>query len=524
MTSSQRIAFNTVATYARTVFAMALGLFSGRWVFQSLGSVDYGLMGVVGGLITFIIFLNGVTSSSCARFFALSVGQGDVEETNKWFNTALSIHTILPAILILVGWPIGEWAVTSFLNIPAERLNTALWVFRFSLISAFWGMSTTPYMAMYTAKQKIAELSLWRIANTLINFGFVYWLTSYKGDAWLVYAGYTVAIAVMLGVGQVLRARAIFPECRIHFSRWYEKKRLQQVFSFSGWQLFGSFGSLLRGQGIAILLNRFFSPVSFPQVNASYSVAGQVSSYTQMLSSALLGAFTPEITSTEGRGDRARMIFLSNKASKFGTYLVMLFAVPLILEINLVLTLWLKNPPEQAGGFCSLILFQFLIDRLTYGQMVGVNAVGRIAGYQMMLGSLIILTLPLAWLFLTLGYPAISVGWAIIITTVLVTIGRVIWAKHLTGASPSLWLKQVFMPCISLFLADVCLGYGAIYIWTQLGYEAGFMRVCATTFTTLLGNIVIGWFVILDKPEREFFLRNVYAMKMKLTRITQTRK
>src|SRR5574344_599155 len=127
MTSAQRITLNALATYSRTLLAMGLGLFSSRWLLAALGVVDYGLMGVVGGLIGCVVFLNGVSSYSCARFFALSIGKGDSEETNRWFNTALSIHTVLPAVLVLVGWPVGEWLLGHFLNIPSARLGPARW-------------------------------------------------------------------------------------------------------------------------------------------------------------------------------------------------------------------------------------------------------------------------------------------------------------------------------------------------------------------------------------------------------------
>ena len=126
MTSSQRIILNTLATYGRTVFAMALGLFSSRWVLQALGSVDYGLMGVVGAVILFVAFLTTTTSGTISRFYAYSIGQGDPEETNRWFNTALSIHTILPIVLCLISWPCGEWAIRNFFNVPPDRLVTAL--------------------------------------------------------------------------------------------------------------------------------------------------------------------------------------------------------------------------------------------------------------------------------------------------------------------------------------------------------------------------------------------------------------
>jgi O-antigen/teichoic acid export membrane protein len=512
MTSSQRIAINTLATYGRTLFAMALGLFSSRWVLASLGPVDYGLMGVVGALITFVAFLNKVTSVSVARFFAFSIGKGDLDETNKWFNTALSLHTVIPFVLILVGWPIGEWMLAHFLNIPEVRLSTARWVFRFSLVSLFLAMCSTPYMGMYTAKQHITEMSFWGICTTLVNFVFVFWLTSYRGDAWLLYSAGTVTIGVLIVIFQVMRARMLFPECRIRFCYWWDRERTKQVLSFSGWQLFGGAGSLLRAQGTAILLNKYFNPVQYPYVNAAYSVGNNVSGYTQMLSSSLLGAFTPEITASEGRGDRKRMLSQASRVSKFGTYLVLLFAIPLILEIDTVLVLWLKHPPQLAATFCRWVLIMLVIDKMTIGQQVAIYAKGEIAKYSIIFGSSLILTLPISWLFLHLGYSATSIGWAFVMTIALCSIGRVFWVSNVFGASVWLWVKDVLVPCLFVLVFGLMLGAGVIMVWDT----PSFWRLCAVTGVTLLSSAGLGLTVVLDDQEKQFLKTNVYKLRRKL--------
>ena len=505
MTSSQRIVINTLATYGRSVFAMALGLFSSRWVLQALGEVDYGLMGVVGAVIVFITFLNGVSSGACTRFFAYSIGKGDPEEMNRWFNTALSIHTILPAVLIVVGYPIGVWLIHHFFNIPSERLNTALWVFRFSLVSAFTGMCFTPYMGMFTAKQRIYEMSVWGILQSLCMFTLAYVLTLYKGDCWLLYSGGMVGIMVLLGFCQVLRARHLFSECRIHFSKWWDRQKLTQLFSFVGWQLFGAAGWLFRNNGAAILLNKYFSPSIFPNVNAAYGIGVNVSSQTQALAGAMLGAFMPEITASEGRGNRTLMLIQVNRASKLGALLVLVFAIPLMLEIDYVLVLWLKKPPELARIFCVLILAQFLIDKLTIGLGVAVNAVGRIAFFQVVLCSSLILTISIAWLLLALGFGAVSIGWSFILTMTLVAFTRIFFAKYITGLSPLIWGREVLLPCVIVAFTGIGTGLGIQVCFN----DASFVRLVAVGGGAFVSMMVLGWFIVLNMAERQFVLRHL---------------
>ena len=498
MTSSQYILLNTVATYGRIVFATALGLFSSRWVLQALGEVDYGLMGVIGAVIIFITFFGGITSNACARFFAYSIGRGNQEEVNSWFNTALSVHIVLPIILIVFGYPIGIWAIKQFLSIPHDRLNTAIGVFRLSMVSVCTVMCFAPYFGMFTAKQRIYEISIWGVFQAICSFILAYMLTLYDGDSWFLYSGGSVGIVVVLGGCQVLRARHLFPECRIIFSKWWDLSKLKELFSFSGWQLFGGIGAILRGQGTALLLNKYFDPSYFPNVNAAYGVGNNVSSQTQALSSAMMGAFTPEITASEGRGNREQMLIHANRASKFGTMLVLLFAIPFVLEIDYILALWLKKPPELAGMFCVLILFQFIIERLTTGQMMAVNAVGKIAGYQAMLGGFLILTLPVAWLFLALGFTATSVGWAFILTTIMLSVGRVIWAKYLVELSPKKWVKDVFFPCV--LVAIIGFGFGSSI--QRLSGGPSFFRLCYVVVGTFISFILMGWFIAFNKSER----------------------
>jgi O-antigen/teichoic acid export membrane protein len=512
MTSAQRITLNVFATYGRTIISIVLGLFSGRWVLEALGDVDFGLTNVVGSLIVFVTFFGGITSGAVVRFLAYSIGKGDLEETNKWFNVALIIHIIFPAIIILSAWPIGEWAVDNFLNIPSSRIETAHWVLRLSLIATFCNFFSTPYISMFTAKQRIYEISVWGFAQTLLNFSFFYYLRFYTKDVWLLYSLGTVLILIFIGMCQLLRARHLFPECKINLEHGLEYSKFKQLLSFSGWNFFGNLGFILRGQGLSILLNKYFPPDCFPHVNASYSVANTVSGYTSMLSSALVGALVPEITANEGRGDRSRMLMFSNGASKFGTVFVLLFAIPLFVEVDYVLKLWLKNPPSMTGIFCQWTLIMFIIDRLTTGDMIAVSANGKIAGYQVTLGGVMILTLPLSWLFLSLGFDIISVFWASAITMTMCSVGRVIWSMYLVDSSPLKWVKEVLLLCLLMIICGFAAGYGVRHICG----EESFFRLCAVTFATVTSWLLLGWFVVLNKAERNFLGYNLSKVAKKM--------
>ncbi len=511
MNPNKRIAINALATYGRTILRMALGLFSSRWVLQSLGEVDYGLMGVVGSLIVFITFLNSIASGACARFFAYSIGKKDTDDLIRWFNVGVSVHLFLAIFLVAVGLPLGEWAIDNFFNIPADRIITAHWVFRFSLVAAFWTMSSTPYIAMYTATQNIAEFTLWEIASILTNFGFVYWLTTYNGDAWFVYAGFTVGLTVLLGIGQALRAKYAFEGCKIRLSYWGDWKRMKQMFSYSGWTLFGSMGYMARTQLPAVLLNQYFPPIKYKFVNASYQVGGALASYTQSLSSSLMGAFSPQIATLAGANDKDGMVKTAFRASKFGTLLMLIFAIPIALEADYLLVLWLKNPPQLAAPFCRLVLLQMVLDNLTFGHMSGIMASGKIKWYQITTGILSVLSVPIAWLVLSLGGSALSVSWVIAGCMGACSFARLFFGRNILAIQISDWFKGVLLPLVVISMG--ALGVGMLLI---MAWDESFFRICMTGATSFITMMIIAWYTLFDKAERNMIKHVIITVNRKI--------
>ncbi len=507
MNSSNRIALNTAATYTRSVIAVGLALFSSRWVLAALGQSDYGLFNVVGSIIVFVTFLNATLAASVARHYAFSIGKGDSIEVGCWFNAALSIHLIIATVLILIGWPLGEYIIAHILTIPAERISACLWVFRISLISAFVSMISVPFIAMFTAKQRIADLAIWNMFYSLLTFLLAWLLTRAHGDRLLFYTVGMVGILVFVQFAQVFWAIVIFRECRISYRQWFDKHRGKEIISFAGWSMVGSSGAIFRNQGSAILLNLRFGP----NVNAAYGIANQVAAQTDQLAAAMICAFSPEIITSEGRGDRAHMLSLARRANKFGAILVLLFAIPLIAEMDYVIKVWLNQPPLYSGMFCQLILASFIIGRLSAGDQYAIHATGKIAAYEIIAGTCLILTLPLAWIFLKLGAPPTSVGVAFIITASAFTTGRAFLTSKVFGVPVGQWIASVVMPC-----GIVCFAALFAALLPRLLLPESFARLLCVTVMSITASLLSAWFLAFDKREREFFGQNLRRFPNKI--------
>lgn len=511
MTQNKRIVLNIIATYGRSVYAMVLGIFTARWVLEALGETDFGLYGVIGGFAAFIVFFNDILASAISRYFAfyigranLATGNGDesgIEECRRWFSVAVVIHTIVPLALIVIAYPVGMWAVEHYLIIPSDRLSACRIVFRFVCVMSFFAMVTVPYSAMYTAKQYIAELTIYSVASVTIKAAFLGYVVLHPGD-WLV--GYALCVMITDVAPKIVimfRAVRIFDECRFRLCYGLDWLRTKELAKYAGWQFFASLGHLLRTQGMAVVVNRHFGP----NYNATMGMANVVAVQTEALSTALNGAFSPAMTTAAGAGEKEYLLAMAYRSCKFGAILTLIFALPLVLEVDYVLKLWLKTPPPMMAEACSLTILYMFIALLFNGAERVIIAEGKIAKYMFRVGIYNVFILPVAWCIVRYhiaGFLAIFV--VLVFFRLCVAFIMFPIARRVAGFSVRRWIKAVVVP-VTLVTASSCFA-GSLM---KLFYAPSFARVVLVTISVNLVLILVSWRLALDSSEREFVLRKV---------------
>ena len=517
MTENRRIFWNIVATYGRSLYSLLIGLFTARWALNALGVTDYGLYGVIGGLTVFIGFLNGTLAGANARFYAISIGQAQVakdrvaalEECRKWFNTAFSIHTFLPAVLIAIGYPVGIWAIENYLTIPPERIQACIWVFRFACLTCFVGMMNVPFGAMYGAKQYIAELTIYSYVTTTLNAGFLYYMISHPGD-WLVkYAVWGALLSVVPQLIICIRSFYIFPECRVRLSYMWDGKRLKEIGSFAMFNFLGALCALFRVQGVNILMNKVFGP----RVNAAMAIGNSVNGHTSSLGASLMGAFLPVITVAYGEGNMEKMKKFAYRACKLGALLILIFIIPLIAELENILVIWLRDPPKYTTFLCFCALVMHLMDVSTQGHMVAVNASGRVKEYQLNMTVISILTLPAAILTVWLGGGVYALGIVLICVRISISLRRVYYARIFAGLSAWYWFKGVVVPLSIAIVLSGIVAYVPHFLM-----RPDFLRIVITTVFAEVVLLPLSWYVILNDDEREFVKEKMQKLLFKHNR------
>ena len=515
MTANRRIWLNVAATYARNAYSLALGLVTARWLLLSLGQTDYGLFGVVGGLIAFVTFFNRLLAGAVSRFYAIAIGQSKrkgnreagLQECRRWFTAAVSVHTVVPLILVAIGWPFGLYAVDHWLVIPPDRVAACHWVWRFACLTALVGMVNVPFRAMYTAKQEIAELTVLNVLNATLNAGLLYYMVSHPGD-WLArYAFWHCLLAILPRLIICARALIVYPECRLRRECLWSWSDIRKVASYAGWNAFGALGKIVRRKGMMVLVNQMFGPAQ----NAAVTVATRLASRTNTFAQSIVTSISPAIISAHGAGKRERMLRLVFRVSKLGGMLVALASLPLLLEVQEVMRLWLKKPPAESPFLCACVLVVLFLGKISSGERIAISASGRMAAYQIGIGVTNVMALPVAWMMMRNGLGLATVGYVSMGISVL-SIGQCVFFAHrLAGVSAADWLRRVVMPLSALILA----GFAAAAI-PHFALDPSFGRVVLTAVCAEAAMLPFCWFAVIDAEERAYLREKLAKARTRL--------
>ena len=506
---TKRIALNVVTTYAQTALSLAVGFFTSRWIFNALGAENFGLFAVVGALITFVAFLNNALIGASGRFFALAVGEqrkpdGDKELLCKWFNTALSVQLLMPIILIIIGGPIGVYAILNWMTIPDTSRMTCVWVFGLSLFTMFQSMLLSPAGSLYYAKQYVFVRTLFSVLNTFVMAAGSWWLLHYQGNRLLSWAVFSATVALVNGIVPAIIAYWQFPEARIRPKYWFDKARLKEMASYVSFNIFGNLGGLFSGAGVALVLNKFFDPV----VNAAMGIGNNVNQKTSMLSQAFTGAMYPEIITRVGAGDVGGASRLAYRVCVYSSTLSLMLAMPVVVYVQKILVLWLKHPAHHAAEITVIMIACLLSDCMSNGYVMLIQASGRIKAYIVTLGSVNIGRCLAVFILLWLGVPLIPtlwLGW--FLPFFMATQSRVWFVRRVLGHIVSIrhYFMQIWIPVFLMIAASFVFSFG---------FKALFGDTIPAMLLCLAGNVVLVatlFWIIIDANERSVIRAKISA-------------
>lgn len=500
MTNSNNklIAKNTMMLYFRLSIIMVVYLYTSRVVLKALGIEDYGIYNVVAGVITLFSFFNSALSSATSRFITYELGRENTAELKKNFRTAFTIHLILSVVVLILAETVGLWFVNYKLLIPVERLFAANVIYQFSILSCAVTIMQVPLNAEIIAHEKMGIYAYIGIFDAISKLVIAFVISSCGSDRLIIYGLLLFTVTVILFIVYHIYCKSNFEEYNL--AVLYDKDLFRNMLSYSGWSLWGSMAYMLKDQGVNMTLNIFFGPV----VNAARGIAYQVNTALNSFTQNFTMAMNPQIVKSYACENHERVFLLLYSGAKFSYFLLLFLSLPIILETKYILDLWLGQIPEYTILFTRLVIINSLIESFTYVIGATVQATGRIKIYQIIVGGLLLLNLPVSYLFLKLGYlPYVVFFIAILLSTISILI-RIVILGSLIRMSIKIFLVHVLGVSILVSLLSIILPGWIYHVMNE-----GFVRVLCVIVSSICSTLLCIWFIGLNRNEKVFIKSNV---------------
>lgn len=499
------IAKNTLLLSIRTVIVLFITLYTTRIILHSLGVENFGVYNVVGGFVSMFAFLNTSMSNGIQRFFNYEIKVNGIDGATKVYNTSLRIQLILALIVLFLTETLGLWYMYNKMVIPSERFIPALFIYQTSIISFLFVIFQVPFTAAVMAHEKMSFFALVSMIDAIAKLAIAFIISYIDADRLVSYGMLLLLINLMDLSFYYVYAKRKFVE--IKFQKG-STGLFKSMLSFSGWNVFGTFANIMKEQGMNLVLNMFFGPI----VNAARGVAAQINSGLQNLVVNLSIAVRPQLVQSYAEGDIYRAIQLVYTISKFSCCFLYIFSLPILLEINTILKIWLgNNIPNHTVSFVYIIVLTSFVNNLNAAISNIVHASGKMKAYQITGGLAILLAIPLAYFVLKLGYQP---EWALAMSLVSMIIAQVIALivlKTIVEYSILDYVKRVLLPLILL----VIFSFPPIYLIHSLMSES-LIRLLVVIFSSFIIICAITFFIVLNEDEKRYVVGYVKSLKKKI--------
>lgn len=490
--NNKRIAKNTLLLYVRTLFIMAVTLYTSRVVLNTLGVEDYGIYNVVGGVVMMFSVISGSLSSSISRFITYELGHGDFDRLKRIFITSINIQVGISLVILVLAETFGVWFLNTKMNIPSERMGAANWVLQCSLISFVINLISVPYNACIIAHEKMSAFAYISILEAVLKLAVVYMLIISPYDKLATYAVLLAVVALLIRLTYGQYCKRHFEESRYSFV--YDRPLMKEMTGFAGWSFFGNSAYMLNTQGVDMLINIFFGVT----LNAAKGVATQVQNAVMQFVNNFTVAVNPQITKSYAAGEMEYMYRLVCRGAKYSYFLLLIFVVPIVCEADYILKLWLRIVPEQAPTFLRLTLFGALAMGMGNTLYTSVFATGNIRKYQLWVTVVGCLVFPLTWVAFKIGLPA-STSYAIFILVYYALVFvRLFIAKELLDIPVGPYIKEVVIRTLAVSAIAFIFPISIVY-----SMQPGFLRLVITCLIGFLSVTASIYMLGLGKSERK---------------------
>lgn len=507
VSDNKRIAKNAMALYFRMIVMMVIGLFTSRIVLNALGVTDYGIYNVVGGFVSMFSLVSTSLTSSISRSLTFELGRGDMERLKQTFSMSVIILLGFSLLIVILLESIGLWYLNNKMVIPPERMYAAHWCFQLSIVTFILGLVNMPYTSSIISHERMDIYAYFTILDAVFKLVICYAIMNSPIDRLIMYAILLCLINVVNQCIYVIFCKRHFGECTFHWV--YDKTMFKSLFGFAGWNFIGCSAAVLRTQGATLLLNW----AGGPAVNAANGVANNICHIVQKFVDSFTQAFNPQITKRYAAEEYESLMKLLLFGSRYSYYLLFVLALPIMFNAHFILHVWLGMVPEHTVSFTRWIIVFMLAEAVSRPIITAKNATGEIRNYQIVVGGILLLMLPLSYIGLKFGLPVEIVPICNATTACIAIVARMCM---LNGVFPT-WSSLVFIRKVLLNVLSVSIASSVLPCLSFMYFDEGWVNLIVTSLLCLVCTLLSIYYIGCGKQEREMLLSKTlqYAGKLR---------
>lgn len=461
--NTKRIVRNTLMLYLRMIVMTIISLYTSRIVLEVLGVEDFGIYNVVGGIVLMFSFMNSSMALSVNRFLAFELGRRNYAQMQGVFSQSVLLHWLLALVIVIISATAGWWFLNHRMQIPDDRMWAAQWVFLFSIVAFVASITRVPYHAAIVAHEQMQVFAWLSIAEASLKLLVVYLLYSAAMDTLILYAALIAVVTIGITLWFYAYSRTKYASCRFRWKK--EIPLMKELLGYAGLSTFGNMATVVVQQGQNILLNIFFGPV----VNAARGVSFQINTAVSGFITNVYTAINPPIVKAYAADKRQDMIQLVFQSTKLSYFLLLLITLPILLELELILNIWLVEVPAYTMVLGRLILINSLIFYLSSPSIIALQATGKVAAVHLITGSINLANLVVSYAFLKVGAPAETVFYIQIAISTLMTVAVILIQRIQLRISFRNYFSEVLWPVIRVTILSLILPL-TIYFMMEQGY------------------------------------------------------
>lgn len=505
--NNKRIAKNTLLLYFRMLLIMAVTLYTSRIVLATLGVEDFGIYNVIGGVVAMFSVISGSLSSAISRFITYELGNGNNERLKVIFSSSVVIQVCLALLICILAEIGGVWFLNNKMNIPIERMDAANWVLQCSIVTFMINLISVPYNAAIIAHERMKAFAYVSILEAILKLAVVFALYLSSFDKLATYAVLLVAVALIIRLIYGFYCKKHFEECKFHFV--YDRSVLRDIGGFAGWNFIGSASAVLRDQGGNIVINLFGGPV----VNAARGIAFQVNNAISGFVTNFMTALNPQIIKSYASGNRDYMMTLIYQGARLSFYMLLLLSLPILVNTHYILDLWLRNVPNHTVFFVQLVLIFAMSESISNPLVTAQHATGKIRNYQLIVGGLQLMNLPVSYVLLRMGiFPEMVIIVAIAFSQCCLA-ARLLLLRSMIGLSIRKYVMKVYLNVLIVTIISAIMPF---FIGSQL--EKSFMNFILLSLIAFICTGITIYYVGCNKTERQFISNKLCTLKNKLNK------